>query len=64
MTAPPKPDPRLSEYLSIAEAAEVYHVSRDFVRDRINDGSLRALRSGRRIIRIASADLQRLFRPV
>jgi excisionase family DNA binding protein len=52
------------EYLSIAEAALRYHVSRDFLRDRIIDGSLPAVRSGTRIIRISTSDLARLFRPV
>ena len=64
MTAQPKPTSRPAEYLSIAEAAALYHVSRDYVRDRIIDGSLPAVRSGRKIIRISAADLERLFRPV
>jgi uncharacterized protein len=41
-----------------------YHVSRDYIRHRIIDGSLPAVRSGRRIIRVNSADLEPLFRPV
>ena len=53
-----------TEYLSIAEAALIYHVSRDYIRDRIIDGTLPAVRSGRRIIRISSSDLEHLFRPV
>lgn len=64
MTAQPKPASRPAEFLSIAEAAALYHVSRDYVRDRIIDGSLPAVRSGRKIIRISSLDLERLFRPV
>ncbi len=64
MTAQPKPVNRPAEYLSIAEAAALYHVSRDYVRDRIIDGSLPAVRSGRKIIRVSAADLERLFRPV
>lgn len=64
MTAQPKPDPNPMQYLSIAEAALLYHVSRDFIRDRIVEGTLPAVRSGRRIIRIRSSDLERLFRPV
>lgn len=64
MTAQPKLVNQPSEYLSIAEAAERYHVSRDYIRDRIIDGSLPAVRSGRRIIRVRSIDLGHLFRPV
>ncbi len=64
MTAQPKPANQPLEYLSIAEAAARYHVSRDYVRDRIIDGSLPAVRSGRKIIRVSSVDLEHLFRPV
>lgn len=64
MTAQPKPANRPAEYLSIAEAAALYHVSRDYVRDRIVDGSLPAVRSGRKIIRVSTTDLEHLFRPV
>ena len=63
MTAQRRPEPQ-PEYLSIAEAALLYHVSADFLRRRIVDGSLPAIRCGRRIIRVSSVDLQRLFRPV
>ena len=54
MTAQPKPANQPSEYLTIAEAAARYHVSRDYIRHRIIDGSLPAVRSGRRIIRVNS----------
>lgn len=64
MTTQPKRANPPVEYLSIAEAATLYHVSRDYIRDRIIDGSLPAVRSGRRIIRIARWDLDHLFRPV
>lgn len=64
MTAQPKQASQPVEYLSIAEAAALYHVSRDYVRDRIIDGSLPAVRSGRKIIRVRADDLARLFRPV
>lgn len=64
MTAQPKPAGQPSEFLTIAEAAARYHVSRDYIRHRIIDGSLPAVRSGRRIIRVNSLDLVRLFRPV
>ncbi|MCA0253712.1 MAG: excisionase family DNA-binding protein [Actinobacteria bacterium] len=64
MTAQPKPASQPAEYLTIAEAAARYHVSRDYIRHRIIDGSLPAVRSGRRIIRVNSVDLEHLFRPV
>jgi len=64
MTAQPQPSNQPAEYLSIAEAAARYHVSRDYIRDRIIDGSLPAVRSGRKIIRISAAELEHLFRPV
>ena len=64
MTAQSKSANQPAEYLSIAEAAALCHISRDYVRDRIIDGSLPAVRSGRRIIRISTADLEHLFRPV
>lgn len=64
MTAQPKSANPPTEFLSIAEAAARYHVSRDYIRHCIIDGSLPAVRSGRRIIRVNSLDLERLFRPV
>ena len=64
MTAHAKSEGTVPEFMSIAEAAALYHVSRDFLRDRIIDGSLPAVRSGRRIIRIGRGNLERLFRPV
>ena len=64
MTAQSRPADRPSEFLTIAEAAARYHVSRDYVRHRIIDGALPAVRSGKRIIRVNSMDLDRLFRPV
>lgn len=64
MTAQPKPANQTQEFLSIAEAAGRYHVSRDYIRRRIIDGSLPAVRSGSRIIRVRALDLERLFRPV
>lgn len=64
MTAQPRPSDRPSEFLTIAEAAARYHVSRDYIRHRIIDGGLPAVRSGKRIIRVNSVDLERLFRPV
>ncbi len=64
MTAHPRPADRPPEFLTIAEAAARYHVSRDYIRHRIIDGALPAVRSGRRIIRVNSRDLEFLFRPV
>jgi len=64
MTAQPRPSDRPSEFLTIAEAAARYHVSCDYIRHRIIDGALPAVRSGKRIIRVNSMDLERLFRPV
>ena len=64
MTAQPRPADRPSEFLTIAEAAARYHVSRDYIRHRIIDGALPAVRSGKRIIRVNSLYLERLFRPV
>ncbi len=64
MTAQPKSANQALEYLSIAEAAARYHVSRDYIRHRIVDGSLPAVRSGRRIIRVSASDLESMFRPV
>lgn len=64
MSAQPKPTDQPAEYLSISEAAARYHVSRDYIRHRIIDGSLPAVRSGRQIIRVNALELDRLFRPV
>lgn len=64
MTAQPRPTDQPHEFLSIAEAAARYHVSRDFIRHRIIDGSLPAVRAGRRIIRVRQGDLDHLFRRV
>jgi excisionase family DNA binding protein len=64
MTAQPRSATQPPEFLTIAEAAARYHVSRDYIRHRIIDGSLPAVRSGRRIIRINAVELKRLFRPV
>lgn len=52
------------EYLSIAKAAALYDVSEAFLRKRINEGQLSAVRCGRQIIRIGAADLAKLFRKI
>ena len=64
MTAQPRLASQPVEYLTIAEAAARYHVSSAYIRRRIIDGSLPAVRSGRRIIRIDSLNLEQLFRPI
>ena len=61
---PQRTGARPVEYLPLSEAALIYHISVDTLRRRIIDGSLPAVRSGRRIIRVNTADLERLFRPV
>ncbi len=43
MTAQPRPSDRPAEFLTIAEAAARYHVSRDYIRHRIIDGALPAV---------------------
>ena len=57
----PTPQP---EYLTIAKAAARYDVSETFLRRRINEGQLSAVRCGRQIIRIGAADLAKLFRKI
>lgn len=52
------------EYLSIAKAAARYDVSQTFLRRKINEGQLSAVRCGRQIIRIGAADLAKLFRKI
>lgn len=58
------PAPPVDESVSIAEAAAIEGVSRDTIRRRIADGSLPAHRVGPRLIRIYTADLERLRRPI
>ena len=48
----------------IAKAAALYDVSEAFLRRRINEGQLSAVRCGRQIIRIGAADLAKLFRKI
>ena len=64
MTARPTPEIHPTQYVSIGEAAARYNVSGAYIRRRIIDGTLPAVRSGRRIIRIRTEDLEHLFRPV
>lgn len=52
------PDPMLT----LAEAADRWNVSPDWVRDQIAGKRLIAYRSGRRIIRVRQSDMDGLFR--
>ncbi len=62
MAVPATPEDRLPQYLSIAEATAVYHISRDYIRHRVMDGTLPAVGSGQRITRVGADELSRLFR--
>jgi len=64
MTARPTTETPRTQYVSIGGAAARYNVSCAYIRRRIIDGSLPAVRSGRRIIRIRTTDLEHLFRRV
>ncbi|MBN9106293.1 MAG: helix-turn-helix domain-containing protein [Propionibacteriaceae bacterium] len=55
---------RPTEYLTLQEAAERYHVSVMTLRRRIHSGALPAIHSGRRLIRIPDSALEQLFTPV
>lgn len=52
------------EYVSLQDAAVIYGVSVDLLRERITSGELPAVHSGRRLIRVRLDDLKRVFRPV
>jgi hypothetical protein len=58
-SAVPKP-----EYVSLQDAAVIYGVSVDLLRQRILTGELPAVHAGRRLIRVRLDDLKRVFRPV
>jgi excisionase family DNA binding protein len=49
--------------LSITKSAELVGVHPNTIRNRINEGKLPAIRSGRNIIRIKQTDLESLFTP-
>jgi|LSQX01.1.fsa_nt_gb excisionase family DNA binding protein len=51
-------------YLSPQEAAIHAGVSVDTIRRRIADGTIPAHRLGKRLIRIAAADLEAAFKPI
>ena len=52
------------EFVSLQEAAVLYSVSVDLLRQRIAAGELPAVHAGRRLIRVRLEDLKRVFRPV
>lgn len=57
-------DQTRSNYVTLAEAAELMSVSIKTVRRRIADGTLPAYRCGQRIIRVRLEDLQLVFRRI
>ncbi len=57
-------DPAAPEYVSLQHAALTLSVSVKTVRQWIAAGELRAYRRGKRIIRVKSADLESLMRPI
>ncbi|WP_454229166.1 helix-turn-helix domain-containing protein [Propioniciclava flava] len=52
------------EFVSLQEAAVLYSVSVDLLRQRIAAGELPAVHAGRRLIRVRLEDLKRVFRPL
>ncbi len=52
------------EWISLQQAAVIYGVSVDTLRRRIRHGQLQASRFGQRLIRVRTADLDQLFRPI
>ena len=52
------------EWVSLQDAAVIYGVSVDLLRQRISIGELPAVHAGRRVIRVRLEDLARVFRPV
>jgi excisionase family DNA binding protein len=53
-----------AEWLSLQQAALIYAVSVDTLRRRIATGELPASRIGARLIRVRTADLDRVCRPI
>ena len=53
-----------TQYLTLAEAAELMSVSVKTLRRRIADGTIPAYRCGRRVIRIRLDDLDQVFQRV
>lgn len=52
------------EYISLQDAAVLYAVSVDLLRERIRTGEIPAVHAGRRLIRVRLEDLRRMFRPL
>lgn len=52
------------EWLSLQQAAAIYGVSVDTLRRRIRHGQLPASRFGKRLIRVRTQDLDRLFHTI
>ncbi len=53
-----------TQYLTLAEAADLMSVSVKTLRRRIADGTIPAYRCGRRVIRIRIEDLERALHPI
>lgn len=53
-----------TQYLTLAEAAELMSVSVKTLRRRIDDGTIPAYRCGRRVIRVRLEDLDGVFQRV
>ena len=53
-----------TQYLTLAEAADLMSVSVKTLRRRIADGTIPAYRCGRRVIRVRVDDLERAFDPI
>lgn len=53
-----------SKLLSLAQAADLLGLSTRTIRRRIANGQLPAYRSGRKVIRIKTTDLDRIFRRI
>jgi excisionase family DNA binding protein len=53
-----------AEWVSLQQAALIYAVSVDTLRRRIATGELPASRIGARLIRVRTADLDRVCRPI
>jgi excisionase family DNA binding protein len=53
-----------TQYLTLAEAADLMSISVKTLRRRIADGTIPAYRCGRRVIRIRADDLERVLLPI
>lgn len=52
------------KYLTLRAAAEMYSLSERTIRRRVADGSVGAVRVGPRTIRVLTADVEALARPI